>query len=211
MRRTELVTDPAGSGELPTLSEDVLLLQGEHQSLRWFCREACAAPRYGAESQEPVSRAGLGLPQDGCVAQSPPVHAAHVLTQATGHILALQAILPIEQLLQVISRLHFGFKSCHHPLGHMAFPKRERRTEKTHCMPQAAYLETSSAGLRLPTWTPGTCGCQGPVEWGMAVGLPGRVPTPGCAHVLHRKAGSGLGPTGWDAEDRLPPWPGGTS
>ena len=155
MRRTELVTDPAGSGELPTLSEDVLLLQGEHQSLGQFCREACAAPPYGAESQEPVSRAGLGLPQDGCVAQSPPVHAAHVLTQVTGHILALQAILSIEQLLQVISRFHFGFKSCRHPLGHRAFPKRERRTEKTHCMPQAAYLETSSAGLRLPTWTPG--------------------------------------------------------
>lgn len=40
MRRTELATDPVRSGELSTLSGDVLLLQGEHQSLREFCREA---------------------------------------------------------------------------------------------------------------------------------------------------------------------------
>lgn len=72
MCRTELVTDPAGSGELPALSRDVLLQHGEHQSLGGFCREACAALLYRAEPQESVSRAELGLPQDECMAQGPP-------------------------------------------------------------------------------------------------------------------------------------------
>ena len=144
----------------------------------------------------------------GSCPRAPPVHAAHVLTHVMGHILGPQAIPPIEQLLHVISRLHFGFKSCCHPLGHIACPKRKPRAEKTHCMPQADYLETSSAGLRPCTWVPGTCGRQGAVQWGTAVGQPGCMPTPGCAHMMHQKAGSVPGPTGWDAEHRLPAWPG---
>lgn len=72
MCRTELVTDPVRSGELPTLSGDVLLPQGEHQSLREFCSEACAAPQYRAESQEPMPKAGLGLLQDRCMARTSP-------------------------------------------------------------------------------------------------------------------------------------------
>lgn len=80
--------------------------------------------------------------------KAPLVHAAHVLTHMTGHILAPQAIPPFEQLLQVISRLHFGFRRCCCcPLGHITFPKRPLRTDETHHMPQADYLETSSAGL----------------------------------------------------------------
>lgn len=160
------------------------------------CREACAAPRKRAESQELVSRAGLGLPQDGCMAQGPPVRASPCADPSDRTHQTPQAIPPIEQLLQVISRLSFGFKSCCHPMGHIAFPKREPRAGKTPCTPQAGYLETCSAGLRLRTWARegARAPCHGAWPWGCQVACPPRA-VPACC--------TGRWVRCWDPQDAL--------
>lgn len=106
---------------------------------------------------------------------APLVYAAHVLTQKMGHILALQAIPLIKQLVLVTSRLHFGFESCHHPLGHpIACHRQTTRDQQCRAAngPFAMGHGCEAGRSHCPHWAVPMC-CMGCWGWDAGDGMLG--------------------------------------